>query len=387
MKWLALCALSCFVVLVPFENMLLIGGVGTLSRIVGLIAFTLGLGAILDTGRLRVESIHLWGAVFVASAAASFLWSVDPQSTADRVITYVQLLGAVWLITQLVTEEWHLEALIAAYVLGAWVALLGTFHSFARGADSFYQRFAATGFNPNDLAYILALGIPLAWYLRARTKAPVRWLYIVYPVAALTGILLTASRGGLFAAAIALAFVAVTTRPLRLAAVLGGLVVGSLLFFEYAALPYQGIGRLATIGHELFGGTLNQRTLIWAAGLAVSAQNPLLGVGAGAFPTSVAPNFGAEMAPHNAVVSLLVEQGALGLAAFLGFVGAIFRRLERLPRTERRLWFSVLAVLAVALAMGNWEWRKQTWVILALAATHASLLPSGSVKAALAARS
>lgn len=374
MRHLALGLLFLFVFLVPFENMLLLDGLGTAARLTGFLAFLFGLVAVLEMRRLHLEAVHAWAGVFVATALASLFWTIEPERTAARAATYLQLLGAAWLIGQLLKEEREIRLLLAAYVLGAWVAVGGTFYSFSRGIEVFYARFAATGFNPNDLAYILALGIPLAWYLRSRAAPFVRSLYTAYPVAAVAGVLLTASRGGVFAAAIGLAFVAFTTRPARLVAGAGSVALAALAVAELVPLPHEGLARLGTIGDELFYGTLNQRTLIWTAGLAVYLGVPAVGVGAGAFSSAVVPHLGTELAPHNALLSVLVEQGAIGFVALLVLLGLIVQRVSTLPVPERRLWLFVGSVLAVALSLANWEWRKQTWILIALATTHVSTL-------------
>jgi hypothetical protein len=49
--------------------------------------------------------------------------------------------------------------------LGAYVAIGSTVATYLASGDSGASRFAATGFNENDLGLILALGIPAAWYL------------------------------------------------------------------------------------------------------------------------------------------------------------------------------------------------------------------------------
>src|SRR5947209_7694203 len=52
-------ALFLFVVTMPMENAVVIPGLGTFARVVGLVAFVCGLMALLEGGKLRAPSLGL----------------------------------------------------------------------------------------------------------------------------------------------------------------------------------------------------------------------------------------------------------------------------------------------------------------------------------------
>src|SRR4029077_13994144 len=96
--------------------------------------------------------------------------------------------------------------LLRAFVLGTMVSSIALVLSFLSGPPtgaegSYYGRYTALGFNPGDLALILALSLPISLYLAARDEHfRFRvWFYGVHLVLALSAILLTASRGALIA--------------------------------------------------------------------------------------------------------------------------------------------------------------------------------------------
>src|SRR5690606_34663340 len=76
--------------------------------------------------------------------------------------------------------------------------------NFVLGNEAVYQRFSVSNTDPNDYALILALAIPMAWDLFANQRGYVRVLNLLCIPLALVGIILTGSRGGSLAAAVAL---------------------------------------------------------------------------------------------------------------------------------------------------------------------------------------
>ena len=86
---------------------------------------------------------------------------------------------------------------MAAYVAGAAVASVLTILRFAQGLQTYYRRYAATGFEPNDLGLTVALSIPLALYLALRGRGPLRWVWRGAVALAIAAILLSASRTAL----------------------------------------------------------------------------------------------------------------------------------------------------------------------------------------------
>jgi|Deesub1362A_J573_1020465.scaffolds.fasta_scaffold02804_4 O-antigen ligase len=368
-----------FVFLVPWENIVVIPGLGTGAKLWGLVTGVVGLFCVLFKGKLRYHPFLLAGLLFVAWGWASVLWSIEPEQSLRRMFTYTGLWLMAWLIYHYGTEEF-LTSLFQAYVLGACVAALATIQAYMHGVEVVYQRFAATGFGPNDLSFYLNLAIPFAAFLSFKSTASalklVDFLYI--PIASIA-VLLTASRSGALGLAIAFLFVLYSFRVAKGKWRLAGLLLlaataGIILTW----VPQTSLARIATTVSEIHGGTLNERLIIWAAGSQVLAAHPFLGVGAGAFRQAVEPILGKAWAPHNVFLAVAVEGGIPGLILWLAFMTLPFVGVLRLPRYERRLWLVILAVLTLSFLSLNFEWRKVSWLMLAFATAYSmKMVPKG----------
>ncbi|MCL6526898.1 MAG: O-antigen ligase family protein [Thermaceae bacterium] len=378
MPRLAYYLLWLYVFTIPWENIITLPGLGTLSRLVGITAVGVGFLHVLLVGRVQLHRVHIPAIAFVLLALASFLWTISPSDTQDRNFQYILLLLFMLLMFNVVESPAQIRGLLIAYVLGCLIGVANTFQNFLSGSEVAYERYAADGFDPNDLAFVLALGIPLAWYL-ALTKERSRlvWLYRLYPVLALIVNFLAAARAGLLGVAAGLLFVFVTlprasTRLKVMVTVLGL----AALWLIPVLVPPENFSRLATIAEELRSGTLNDRTNIWQAGFQTFNDHLWLGTGAGTFGTSMEdqPMFRQWMAPHNLFVSLSTELGLVGVGLFiLLLLGVVWSILE-LPSLERLLWLTVFVILMLVFNSQNWEWRKQTWLMLGLILTHWKVL-------------
>jgi len=375
---LAYYLLWLYVFTIPWENIITIPGLGTLSRLVGIAAVGVGLAHLLLSGKLSLHRVHIPAILFVLFSLASFFWTISPTDTQDRNSQYVLLLAFMLLLFNVVETPGQLRSILVAYVLGSYIAVGDTFQNFLRGSEAAYERYAASGFDPNDLAFVLALGIPLAWYL-ALTKENSRliWAYRLYPIFALMVVFLAAARAGFLGVGVGLLFVLVTLprASTRLKAMVTVLSLTALWLIP-VLVPPENFSRLATITQELSSGTLNDRTNIWQAGFETFNNHLLLGVGSGAFGTSMEDQqmFRQWMAPHNLFVSISTELGLIGLGLFVLLILGVFWSAFELSGLERMLWLAVLLILMLVFLSQNWEWRKQTWFTLGIVLTHWKIL-------------
>jgi O-antigen ligase len=389
-----------FAFAMPWENAIVIPGFGTVSRAVGLAAFGVGLLAVLDSGRFRVPAIqHLLMVLFVTWVGLTYFWSFDPSRTRIAAVTFLQLLVMVWLIWQFAQTRQQQLLLLRAFVLGTVVSSIAIVVSFLTGpsSESYYGRYTGLGFNPGDLALILALSLPISLYLAARDEGwRFRvWFYGAHLVLAISAILLTASRGGLIASSGALLMVPVAFSQLTRGQKTVGLTLVALLGVGAGfVVPQSSWSRLSTIGTEVSSGTLNERTMIWQAGWVVFGQSPFRGVGAAAFAPSIEHALGmpfhgssmndggpvnVELVAHNTFISVLVEQGVVGFALFLGILLTLVISAWRFPVVDRAFWLSVLLTWAIGVSSLTWEDRKPSWFIFGiLVAAAAAQIPSVS---------
>jgi len=371
---LAFACLWLLVFAIPWEDAVTISNFGTSARLIGMLTGGLGVLAIIERGRIRRPAPgHIMMALFVLFTAVSYLWSLYPEGTLTLTFTYIQLFTMVWLIWELAPRAHEQTRLMQAYILGTFVSGIDTVYLFLSHQESVYQRYAGAGLDANDLGLIMALSIPISYYLLIQTKGRMVWVYRLQLVLAGTTILLTASRGATLATLVAVAIVPLTQAHLtgrqRMAVLLtiSLLVFGALLF-----VPSTSWERLSTVPGEFAQGTLTGRTVIWKAGWELFRGHPFLGVGANAFRLTVSRVLSEPIRPdqlgrpwtpaaHNTFLSVLVEQGVIGFALFCGLLGVLALSLRGMPPFAQKLWIVCLGVWVVGVSSLTWEMRKPTW--------------------------
>jgi O-antigen ligase len=308
-------------------------------------------------------------------------WSLAPEATAAKAQTYLQLLGMVWLIWEFAATEDRIASLMRAYVFGTLYASFDTISRWVLARQTYYQRYAAEGFDPNDLALTLALSLALSYYLSVRSRGAMAWVFRGQMVLALVTILLSASRTGFLTVCVAALGIPLSFPYLKRAQ-RKWIACGVLAAVAAAAavIPANSWKRLATIGSEVSSGTLNNRALIWNAGLVSFRQHPVAGVGGGAFPRSVEPILGFpkgwSIVAHNTFFSVLVETGMVGFTLFSVFLLSLVLAVRRMQGLKRVVWAVTLLVWCVGVSTLSWEIQKPTWLIFALILSEARLLPA-----------
>jgi O-antigen ligase len=370
----------------PWEDAITIPGFGTSVRLIGMVTVGLGTLAVVERGRVRRPALgHVVMALFVALAVLSYLWSLFPEGTLIEAFSYVQLFTMVWLIWELAPGVEEQKHLMRAYVFGTFVSGIDTVYLFLSHQESVYQRYAGAKLDAHALGLIMALSIPMSYYLLIQNRGRMVWVYRVHLILAGTTILLTASRGATLATVVALTIVPLTQARLggrqRVALLLTVvLLIGGILFF----VPETSWERLATVPTEFEQGTFTGRTIIWKAGWEIFRTHPFVGIGANAFRVVVSREMAepirmgeADPAPpaHNTFLSVLVEQGVLGFAVFCGMLGALAVSLRGMPPFPQRLWIVSLAVWVVGVSSLTWEMRKPTWFFFGLLMAQCGSIP------------
>lgn len=299
---------------------------------------------------------HLLLAFLGVVALSSFtsLWPAHALQETLLLLRYV----AVYLLIVNVTESWRrLRILFAVLVAGGLFPALGSFHYARQGAMVEGNRAGWVGIfsNPNDLAYSLVLLFPLALALFLGIRGWKRLLPLGAAALFAVAIFMTYSRGGLmgFATVLLLAFLLWSPPVARLP----GLVVGA------AALAFAVTSfwdRDEGFGDLLGDATLNQRLATIKAGLAMFADNPLLGVGPGCsvigWPQYRPPNLYSEgwLHSHNTVIQVLSETGLLGAVPFFLLLGIALWRAHGRAREWRLAGDRNRSRMVSALAISIW---------------------------------
>ncbi|HHS83618.1 MAG TPA: O-antigen ligase domain-containing protein [Gammaproteobacteria bacterium] len=382
-----LATLSIWVLIftIPWQDMLMLPGIGTVSRFVGILVIAISAFATLYVQYARVHLLNLAMFVFWAWGTTTYLWSVDPEGTQIAIVSYFQIMVMMWLIFQWTTRPEDISRFLSAYVLGCYVSVGATLFAYIYNVESAYHRFAAAGFDPNDLAVIMSLGIPMAGYLAVVGRSDrLVWLYRAYPLLALVVVFLTGSRTGFLVAILGCSYMLWTYRDLSLQNKIifpvSGLIA-LLLLLPY--IPVESLERIHTIGSSVSSGDLNYRTRIWAGAMealgdaSYGGLSILWGVGWDGFPTVITPYLGVPFVSHNAYLSILIEVGLVGFVLFMLIIAMVLRYVLQMPGRERGLWLVLLSMWAIAAMVLNWEFRKETWFLFALAVAHANAVTKG----------
>jgi hypothetical protein len=375
--------------MIPWEDVVNLPGLGTVARSMGLVVALFWVATVLYSGRVRKPSLfHIMACLFVLWNALSILWSGNADRTAVQILTLAQLLGLTFILWDLYTTRAALWIGLEMYILGAYVALGSAVANYFSGSAYYFERFSATGTNPDDLGIILALGIPIAWYLAVsinigRGNTLLKLINYLYIPAALLGIALSGTRTALIAAVPGLVFGVASLTRLRLWARVA--IFLSLLVAVYFLLPFvplTSVQRLSTTGSELAGGDLNGRTTIWRQGFASFAEHPLIGVGSSMFRSVNTVGKMVGKVAHNSFLSILVEVGLVGFLLFGIMLAIVVAQAWRQPRWEAAFWLTILATWAIGASTLTWENRKPTWLFLSLVVVSANLVMQQNKSAA-----
>ncbi len=373
--WLSL----SMIFIIPWENIIEVEGVGTLSRAAGLVLAASWVAAVVSTGRLRKpRPIHLVLFLFVLWNGVSIFWSLDIDKTLERTMTYVQLTFFFLVLWDIYTTPAAVRAALQSYVLGAYVGIIGVGANYAAGIEESSRRFSATGFGSNELAFHLALGIPVAWYLIVSTsddysrkiRLALNLLNYAYIPAAVWAISLTGSRAGTLAIVPVLFFMLAslgrTTLPIRF---LFFAVLIASLYALPSLVPQASVQRVLATGTQIAGGD-KLRIDIWREGISIFSAHPFVGVGSGAFKAAAIET---NKTPHNVALSLLAELGIIGFSLFAIILAIVVYHAIYQPKLSSGLWITILIIWLVINTTHTMEYRKVTWLFWGLIISSASL--------------
>lgn len=362
------------------ESTLAVPGAGSISKALGLLGFLAWAVWVVRSGAVRrPHPIHAVMLLFVLWNAASMVWTLDGSATQERVLTYAQLLVFSVVVWEVVDTTAALRQVLLADLVGCAAAAGGLVggYALAPAAVDWHGRVTLGSFNPNDAGLLLALGLPVALYLLSHPAGTGRWRRLEQVLASgyvplgTFAVLLTGSRAALAAVVPALCYgIWLVGRRHPSLAVTSTTGVVLLVAGTVPLLPARVLGRLGSTGTDLLQGNLNERQDVWAEAFRLIRQDPLVGVGAGAFRTAAV---GVNKVGHNVALGLLAELGPLGLLLFLGIVVVAVRALGAAPAPLRALMTTLVVAWSSAAMLHNWEYRKLSWLLFTLMAASGAL--------------
>jgi O-antigen ligase len=354
---------------VPWQNLILIDGVGTITRLVGLAAAgAAGLAVAAEGRRHPITDTHILMVLFTGWVIASSVWTIRPDVTWDTAFRVIQLLALAWMVGEFADGPARLRGIMWAYVLGVALTAGIMIFEFQFNPTTAARYSASENAHPNGIAFMMCLGIPMAWYLSMLVRR--NWvrvgLWLTIPLTVLA-VLMTASRSAMLLLAVAGLIIPLTwgrlSRSLRRACIVGAVL---LVPFIASYVPDKPLERLSAITEGIESDALDMRKTLLETSWDIVGQRPLLGVGAGASRYEIADLSGLQQGSHNTYLSVATELGVVGLVLYLLIMSTIALRLLSTTGLRRKLAFVLGATLALGLVPRHWEYDKTTWLMFAI---------------------
>lgn len=207
----------------------------------------------------------------------------------------------------------------------------------------------ATGssYDPNDLAFIMLIFLPLFYFKIRNTRGLFRLLLVAGMIVLVVVIMATGSRGG-FIGLIAV-FIGIFIKE-RIS-LTGIILSGMILFLSFMFFAPSGYSeRISSIFKPDYNRTAaGGRIEIWKRGLELTFHNPILGVGPSTFGLSQGNytskktgTVGVWMTAHNSFIQIATEFGIPGFVLFVMILYSSIRSLRNslriLPADSNLRW-------------------------------------------------
>jgi O-antigen ligase len=386
----------CLFILLAFLGLLpTFGASVSVIKLIGAVLTLSWLAAITLTEQggqrtfMAAHPLMVWVAVaFIAWATVSLVWAEDSAAVLTSVGRYlpnVVLIVIVYSAMRTTRDAvWPFAAFVAGAAISAAYGLVTT--PSVSGTEEL-DRVTGTVGDPNELAVLLLVGMifGIALAVLARRSAALRLLAAGTSLLCALGLLLSLSRGGLVALAVALVASVVMGGRWRWRAALAAVVIVVATFvFYFAFVPASSRDRLTASD----GGA--GRTDIWTVGWRMVQDHPIIGVGAGNFQVSsvhyvLRPGslrrdeliVERHLVAHNTYLHVLAELGIVGLALFASLIvfslrcallaAHQFARRRNLGMEVlcRAFIISLVGMLAADFFISE-QFSKQLWLLIAL---------------------
>jgi O-antigen ligase len=252
-------------------------------------------------------------------------------------------------------------------------------------SDSSGRLRGAATYDPNDLALIIVMTLPLLIWWFFDNKSKLRWIAIVALPMMFSVILRTDSRGGFLGMVAILAgliFVGMTGRVREVRRIaMTGIALATIGFL---ALPATYMERMSTMGEEIDNKSPTGRISVWKRGMGYAFDNPLLGVGIGNFGRAegILSEYSQSKdgrgvkwsTAHSSYVEAWATIGLIGGTAFIlvilraTFALMLWRPPQSLRDPAQRMLAPMLGLTLAAFAVGgaflSWAFMSPPYYLL-----------------------
>lgn len=305
---------------------------GVVSVLLVLLLFMLSSRPAVQLSLLKIAQVKLVMGIFLL-AAFSVPFSVWPAQSLEKLIPgYALTVFFFLMLIYAVNSFKDLHKLIWVYIFG--VLLLAFFSIVSQGAD---RLSASSTYDPNDIAMLFVITLPIVYFFMNTQKGLSKLLLFVVLLTILFAFVLTVSRGGF----VGLAIVAMLTMLIdKYHSWVSKILIMAVLIFAFLQFApdayWERIESIVNYEEDYNFIDEGGRITIWQRGMGFIAENPLTGVGFGAFSTAMGHAYGQGISgftwhtAHNAFLQIGAEVGIGGLFLFMLLIASSMRMLRKL---------------------------------------------------------
>lgn len=365
--------LTCiFIFLIPWGDSVYDG----LPAIVGFLSFaSTGLSIIAYGSHKNYSIYHFMVVILWLWSVLTLMWTLNFETGIEVAKTAIQIMLLPFLFTIIIDSNKRILIAYQSFVVGSLVGSCIIISNYINGIQSpYYNRYGLANIETDILGIMLALSLPMAAYLNgAATNKWLKALYIICVPIILYAIFLTGTRTATLVSVIAVVYWLFSQRNAS------GTVKASVFLafiLAIAALvtlaPKASLDRAFSSGESIASGTLNYRTVIWAASLDSWKDSPIVGTGLGGLSTALSKNHVNYSGAHSVYVEVLTETGIVGLLIYFLLLISIAYLIFKTPFSEMIFLLSLFLIVVIAQIAQHSHYQKETWFSLTMIVLHAS---------------
>jgi O-antigen ligase len=263
-----------------------------------------------------IPQVKIVLAIF-ALILVSVPFSVWPGQSFNRVEYFLLTVIFFLLSIYSVNNPADLRKLLWAFIGGVVLLAFFTINSTGAGRHS-----ASATYDPNDIAMLFVITLPIIYFFMTNQNGIAKIIAFLFMLTIIFAFILTGSRGGFlgFFVIMMLIFFMDKFRSWTVKILILGVLIFS--FVQFAPDTYwERISTILNYEEDYNMTSETGRKTIWLQGLGLMKDNPVTGVGAGAFTTAMGYAYGERgfkwSTAHNAFVEIGAELGIGGFVLFI----------------------------------------------------------------------
>lgn len=277
-----------------------------------------------ESSRPRLTAGHLCVFAFGAWVTLTYFTAQNQYVAYPCLIEYLKIFvmfAVASVLTRTLNQLWVLMVLTAGTLgyIAYEVNFLYVVHHYLG-----IQRNGYGGLDNNGAGLMLAMGVPLCWFIFQGSSKRWRWLFLMLIPVLVHAVLMTYSRGAMVSLLAVCPLLWLRSQR-RLTLAFYGLLMGLVLVPTMAGPEIR--ARFLTIQQHEVDESANSRKGSWMAAVRIAAENPVFGVGIRNSPL-ISHQYGADFEGrviHSNYLQIAADNGFPGLALLLLMLGLSWR--------------------------------------------------------------